>query len=68
MYENAVDYAATLAPGRYRLQADACIAGDTDFGEFPISGSTYFDLTLQIVPEPGALALLLLSAVASRRR
>jgi hypothetical protein len=69
MYESPVDYAATLAAGRYRLNAEAYIAGDTDYAEwFPICGSTYFDITMQIVPEPTALALFLLACLRSRRR
>lgn len=68
MYENPVDYAATLTPGRYRLQAEAYIAGDTDFGEIPIHGSTYFDVAMQIVPEPATLAPLVLALLWPRRR
>jgi len=62
MFENPVDYAGTLAAGRYRLNAEAYIAGDTDYAEyFPICGSTYFDITMQIVPEPATLALFMLA-------
>jgi hypothetical protein len=67
-YENPVDYAAALAPGRYRLNAQSYIAGNTDYGDFPISGSTSFDITAQIVPEPATLALLMLTFLRSRRR
>lgn len=69
MFENPVDYAGTLAAGRYRLNAEAYIAGDTDYAEyFPICGSTFFDLTMQIVPEPATFALFMLAFLRLRRR
>jgi hypothetical protein len=68
LYESPVAYATTLPPGRYRLNTEAYIEGDTDFGEFPIMGATYFDVTLQIVPEPATLALFLLAFLRFRPR
>lgn len=67
-YESPVEYATTLAPGRYRLSAEAFIAGNTDFGDFPIHGSAFFDMALQIVPEPATLALLVAALAGARRR
>ncbi len=67
-YEATVNYAATLAPGQYRLEASAYIAGDSMFGEFPIIGSTFFDIDLQIVPEPASLIMLIPVALWFVRR
>jgi hypothetical protein len=69
LFEEPVDYAATLTTGRYRLKAEAYIAGDTDYAQyFPIMGGTFFDITMQIVPEPASVALLVLLVIGSRRR
>jgi hypothetical protein len=66
--EQPIGYATTLAPGRYRLNAESYAGGDTSHGTLPIHGSAFLDCTLQIVPEPAALVMFLLTLSTRRGR
>ncbi|MGD8453481.1 MAG: hypothetical protein PVJ57_16835 [Phycisphaerae bacterium] len=68
MYENDVDYAATLVPGRYRLNVFAQVAVDAATVEPPLIGAAFYEVSMHIVPEPAALALPVLAVPLLRRR
>ena len=69
LYEQPITFTADLAPGRYRLETEAFVEGDTAMAyEFPIMASTSYNVTLQIVPEPASLVLVLAPACVMRRR